>query len=274
MALYGLYERRHAMPKYLIISLDPWSFHARTEVNINGNYQQVSDLSKPLLVNRDLFQDYKTGIRDLHFKYDDAQSQAGRDLLQVGKELLNPSYLRLNLMSLGGKLIFGTDADSINGYFVIRKDGGYSLLSPSKIDSNAVQNRVLNMVDNSKTYSKDGKPDLFVAADTASRYYGYFKTFLIDLKNSGTIPIVYISPLNPVLYDGLKPADGVRLEDNIRSFCKANDIEMVGSFNPHPYGYHTGGKHFIDGYHPVRSVVEHVFSQHRQDLEKIGLSVK
>jgi hypothetical protein len=157
--------------------------------------------------------------------------------------------------------------DYTKGEFVIRSDGSYSSILQSQIDSNWVKMFALKFIEIQKS-------TLIIASDTSNIYFDYFKKLLIALKKDGVIPIVYISPINPLVFDNICPDMHVALEDNIDSFCKENLILRVGSFNPHKYGYHTAAKLWRDAYHPVSSVVSNIFNSHREQLKTIGINVE
>jgi hypothetical protein len=82
---------------------------------------------------------------------------------------------------------------------------------------------------------------------------------------------VYISPINPIVYDKLVKNSVVPIESAIKYFCEMNGILIIGSFNPHKYGIHFSGKKFSDAYHPTKSVVESIFYYHKAELEEIGI---
>ena len=265
IALYGLYKKHNLLPKYVIISIDPWTFHARKSVTVNKEIHYVSDLNTPLRVNSNLADDYAKGLKYLGFN--DPENQEANDKLTIDNmiELFNPNYFQLNLKSLTDKIVIETKNDSVNSYFIIRSDGSYTLTQQSQVDSGAVTDKTNRFVNVQKS-------DFFVASDTNSIQWLYFKKLLISLKMNGVIPIVYISPVNPIVFDHLADQAKVLLEDKIDLFCKDNMILRIGSFNPHLFGYHSSSNLFMDPYHPVKTVVEQLFYFRKNELKAIGIN--
>ncbi|MEI6090064.1 MAG: DUF1574 family protein [bacterium] len=267
IALYGLYKRNKILPKYLIISIDPWSFHARKSVTIDKKIQFISDTTIPLEVNKDLVKDYQYALKSLNIKTNANFVTTGNKLsFDNIIELFNPNYFQINIKSIFDKMVIKTNQSSIESYFVLRSDGGYSLTPQSQIDS-------LNVKDEAFKFIKIRNLDLFIKFDTTSNYWLYFRKLLAKMKADGVTPIVYISPINPIVYSNLAKSSKVDLEKQIEKFCKANGILIVGSFNPNKYGYRRVSNFFMDAYHPVNSVVKDVFYQHATDLKAIGLNV-
>jgi hypothetical protein len=184
IALYGLYKQSKILPKYLIISIDPWSFHSRKGIIVNKEIQYISDPTIPLKINPDLVNDYYTGLDFMGIHYAKTfglnnQTQLFDNII----ELFNPNYFQLNLPSLFRKTVIETDHLSLNSYFVIRSDGGYSLAQQSQIDSVSVKDKSYNFVNMAKA-------NFFISLDTSTFYWAYFKQLLISIKKDGIVPIV------------------------------------------------------------------------------------
>lgn len=263
IALYGLYKESNLLPKYLIISLDPWTFHARKSVTINQTIQYISDPSLPLKVNTELINEMNTGMKYIGVQKTEIVPKSKWKIDNV-IELFNPTYFQLNLKYLFRNTIIKTDNLVKKSYFVIRSDGGYSLGQQDQIDSILVK-------DKSNQFVNIHKKDFFISSDTNSVYWSYFEKLLLELKKDGVIPIIYISPINPIVYDHFAIDSNIGIENCIRQFCQKESILIIGSFNPHIYGYDYVGNNFMDSYHPVKSVVETVFSFHKKDLDSIGI---
>jgi hypothetical protein len=180
------------------------------------------------------------------------------------KELFSPSYFQSNVKGGIGKTVFETSNNIEPNYFVIRSDGSYSLQRELLIDSLKVKKK-------SKDFIEVHKDHFFLESDTLNIYFNYFKKLLLVLKRDNVIPIVYISPINPIVYDKLVKNSVVPIESAIKYFCEMNGILIIGSFNPHKYGIHFSGKKFSDAYHPTKSVVESIFYYHKAELEEIGI---
>jgi hypothetical protein len=268
IALYGLYKRHKMLPKYLFISIDPWTFHSRTSITVNNKNFIVSDTSIPLNVNRDLITDYVIGLSYLGLK-SNLNNRMRNNNLSIDDVigLLNPNYFQLNLWSIFDTMVIETNKFERESYFVIRSDGGYSLAKQSKIDSLAVINR-------SEEFIKINKSNFFVSSDTASIYWGYFRKLLNNIKDDGVFPIVYISPLNPIVFDNLSDSSKVIIEEKIDVFCNENKIIRIGSFNPHKYGFNRVSNYFMDAYHPVKQVVDSIFKYHTNELNTIGIKTR
>lgn len=267
IAIYGLYKKSNLLPKYLIISLDPWSFYARKQTTIHNEIHYIADSTLPLKVNQDLINEYNDGLRYLNIHEPKLTSKKhSKWNLKTIQEILNPTYFQLNIKYLIKKTVVSTDQLKKKSYFVIRSDGGYSLAFQNQIDSIVLKEKSLQFVE-------IHKPNFFLPINENSTYWTYFKLLLIQLQKDGVIPIIYISPLNPIVYDHLANVDEIDLESKIRKFCTKKSIPVVGSFNPHKYGYHRVGNYFIDPYHPTKSVVETIFKFHRTELDSLGIEI-
>ena len=273
IALYGLYKMNNLLPKYLIINIDFCTFHLLKEIQVNKDVEFIADSTATIPVGKDLYKYYLAGL-----KYIDAPLPEKReskitandsvpDYLKIFTnfaELLNPDYFKTNLNSWRKLRI--TKNEFLHSYFVIRKDGGYSLSQQSNIDS-------VFVLEGSKQFVSNSKGHFFVAHDVKTIYFDYFRKLVLSLKKDGVIPIVYISPVNPYVYDHISNSKNVLMEQYIDSFCVQNKVLRIGSFNPHVYGYHSIGNYFIDAYHPVKSVVEDIFHHHRTELKTIGIDI-
>ena len=83
--------------------------------------------------------------------------------------------------------------------------------------------------------------------------------------------MVYISPVNPIVFDALSPVPIVAMEKKTDRFCTQNNIVRIGSFNPHLLGYHNLSNYFMDPYHPAKSVVANLFYMRKSQLNAIGI---
>ncbi|MBP1672856.1 MAG: hypothetical protein H6Q25_671 [Bacteroidetes bacterium] len=268
IAIYGLYKKSNLLPKYVLISIDPWSFYARKKSTINNDIHYFADTTLPLTVNLDLINEYNNGLNYLNINEPKlTEKKDSKWNLKTFKEILNPTYFQLNIKYLIKKTVLATDQLKKKSYFVIRSDGGYSLAFPNQIDSIALKEK-------SNQFVEIHKSNYFITIDNHCIYWTYFKKLLTQLQKDGVTPIIYISPLNPIVYDNLAQVDEIDLESKIRQFCEEKSIIVLGSFNPHRYGYHTIGHNFIDYYHPTKSVVETIFKFHQIELDSIGIQIK
>lgn len=268
IALYGLYKRNGLLPKYLIISIDPWTFHSRRSIVVNKITQNIADSTLPLLVGKELLKDYYYGSNYLGISKDNSITKPY--LLTAATkiiELFNPDYFQLNLKNFRNKMVIRTDKDYVSYYFLIRSDGGYSLALQSEIDSNLV-------IEKSREFVKIHKSNFFLSSDTNTIYFEYFKKLVINLIKEDVTPVVYISPVNPYVFDNLSGSKEIVLEKKMEVFCKDNKILLVGSFNPHKYGYDKTKNFFIDAYHPVKSVVNSIFFRHKIEFQNIGIDLR
>lgn len=267
IGLYGLYKSNALLPKYLIINIDPWTFHGKKIVKLNKKEEKVADSLMPLVVSRDLEESFNYAAESLGINYrPKTHSNSEFSYIEFFENLFSLSYFQLNSDAIFSDVIYPTEKEDEISYFVIRKDGGYSLAIQSNIDSLKVKKRT-------KDYIEVHKDRFFLASDTTNVYFDYLKKLLLCLKNDGVVPIVYFSPINPLAYENLAPPEVVPIELVINKFCKNEDIKVVGSFNPHLYGYHSIGNNYMDAVHPVKSLVNNIFYQHRTDLQEIGIKV-
>jgi hypothetical protein len=266
IGLYGLYKKNLMLPKYLIISIDPWTFHERKLVTIKNKNHSIADPASELSVNPDLVEYYNYASTYLGLTVENSSRTEKTENIQKLKELFSPTYFQINSKSILAKVIFETAEETEPSYFVVRNDGGYSLALESDVDSNSVQKKSLEFIEIHKN-------NFFLSSDTSNIYFQLFQNFLTTLQSDNVTPIIYFSPVNPIVYDALVENSGVALEHAITLYAVRKKIKVIGSFNPHKYGIHYTDKHFMDAYHPVKSVVKDIFIHHRLDLEGIGLKI-
>ncbi|NIZ40776.1 hypothetical protein PVA45_04555 [Entomospira entomophila] len=75
-------------------------------------------------------------------------------------------------------------------------------------------------------------------------------SLLKDMEKHGVKPIFLLSPLNPITYD-LATQDNeyyLIVENWLREYALAHNIEVLGSYNPHEYNLSIDD--FFDAYHP------------------------
>jgi hypothetical protein len=267
VALYSLYKQHHLLSKYIIISIDPWSFHSRKSVVINKEIQHLADSKISLTPSPSLLKFYNSGIESLNVNEAIiTSSQKGIDT-KILTELLSPNYFQINIRSAFSRQIVATsDSAALNNYFLIRFDGGYSLARQSQIDS-------VSVIEKSNRFISAHKGNFFLSSDTSSRYLDIFEKLLLKMKQEGVIPIIYISPVNPIVFKGVSNTSEAPVELALHNFCKKNQILKIGSFNPNKYGYNQVSNSFIDAYHPVKSVVNSIFQYHKHELDSTGIKL-
>jgi hypothetical protein len=267
IALYGLYKENRMLPEYLIINIAFSSFHSRKSVTVDNEIHYVADATTPLNVNFKLLNEYKQGKEYLGIEDDvgENDNSNGTDLKDI-LELFSPDYFQLNFWSLSEGNIVSTDSLTYKDFFVIRSDGGYSLVEQSKIDSVKVKTKA-------EKFAQIHKSNFFIPSDTTSVYWSYFEKLMFALKKDGVEPVIFITPVNPIVFQKLSNSDEVDLEKKIKNFCGENEILIIGSFNPQKYGIYYTSNFYIDAYHPVKSVVNTIFYCHKDDLKEIGITV-
>jgi hypothetical protein len=267
VGLYGLYKKNGMLPGYVFISIDPWTFHARKSVLINNEKQSVADSVQSLNANSDLVEGYNyiMGISGDSI-IPNINIENNSDLTEKVRELFSLSYFQVNAKAIFSRVLYSTTNDYEPSFFVVRRDGGYSLSRKCDVDSMKVERKSRKFIDIHNN-------NFFLQSDTSNIYFGSFKDMLVSLQKDGVKPIIYFSPVNPVVYDGLAKESVVAMEYAVNNFCNNQNIKVIGSFNPHKYGYNSLGNNFIDAYHPVKSVVNDIFFQHSSDLKEIGLNI-
>lgn len=270
IALYGLYKSNNLLPNYLIINIDFCTFHARKATMINDETEYLTDSLSPIPIRNDLYNEFYLGINYLGIKNENQKVNNSspkqnfiKDIVKIGG-LLDLDYFQTNLKSSRKPMIIKTKKEHLKSYFVIRNDGGYSLAQQSNIKSTEI-------IEQSKKFIAIHKNKFFISHDTGTIYFDYLKKLLIGIQNDGIIPLIYISPVNPIVYDNITSQNSVAIEDKIRKYCSDYHIICIGSFNPHRYGYNNTRNYFIDAYHPVKMVVNNVFYAHRKELDSIGI---
>jgi hypothetical protein len=270
VALYQAYKEAGLLPRYLIIGLDPWTFHSRVKKKVAGGDYFVADTIVPLHASANLRAHLIKGLQTLGVseKWSIDRSTAGSmtERLSELSELFSPSYLQTSVHSWSRIGIVSTIQDRLPDYLVIHADGSYSMYSPQEIDSMWVKTEVNQFMG----YSRG---NFLCPRDTGKVYIGHFKLLLTEMKKDGIIPIVFIAPLNPIAYDNLIRFETNSVEEKVRKICAAISVPVLGSFNPHLYDIDHTGKYFTDAYHPVKTVITRIFLRHRAELSKIGLEL-
>lgn len=273
VALYGLYKKNRMLPKYVIISIDPWSFFSRKGETINGKNYDIADTVTPLKVYEG-FEDYfEFGLKDIGVTINEkADNNPARKFhyVQGYLQLFSPEYFKISLQSLLSSPfgpVFATDKSSGSPYFVIRKDGSYSFVEEANVDS-------LFVKEISEKFAEAHKGRFFMYDKTNKKYIDCLYALTDSLKKEGVVPIIYFSPLNPIIYDKFIKYERNDTEKMIKEHCRRQNIFTMGSFNPHEYGIDETGRYFFDEYHPVKSVIQKIIYEHSTELRKVGLIVQ
>ncbi|NJK97447.1 MAG: hypothetical protein HC905_23330 [Bacteroidales bacterium] len=135
IALFELYRSNGFLPQYLIISIDPWTFHARKPIQVQNETFYITDLDNELYPSADLVMLSNKGIRHLGVNYNSDESNKFLEKFLDFYQLLSPGYFQLNIRDFNTPPVIFTDSFAYNSYFILRKDGSYSNNKQNKIDS-------------------------------------------------------------------------------------------------------------------------------------------
>lgn len=233
MALLQVHKNKfNSLPKIIILGIDPWVF--------NQNSGQTRFLS--------LKKEYEDFLFLLENKKPIFLQQKNKF-----SQMFSISYLKTNLKTVSKKQQF---------YIV------------DTIDTDAA----LKMPDGSIYYPYDTRYPNFEKVEKNAKAYAsgsvyslekfnkisnieLFESFIIYLKNQDSIVYFYLPPYNPITYDILISKEKYQtinsVEKYLVNFAEQNNIELIGSYNPHKYGFSNSD--FSDGMHSLDVVYEIIF---------------
>ncbi len=236
MGIVGLYLPKGRLPGTVIISVDPWVFN------------QKNGLSRW----RDLEESFSEMIKEMGGSYGDFG--LGRERSPHIGQLISFEYTWRNIESLFRKKerrFFVTESDDIDN-FVRAPDGSLYLPHAARFrPDRETEKLVAAWPENRQDYLRDFN----VLSKSA-----LFEDFVRYMKRRRIQVILLMIPFHPKVYEKMKVQYPmvVKTEDYVRQFGLRENIEVVGSFDPAPYGLTT--KDFFDGTHPHDWVLRDIFT--------------
>ncbi len=245
IGLFNLCEEKNYFPDTLIISIDPWINYARKLESIqnavyyipdvNAKVKSYSGLNKYINNNKRLF-DFDPRFYEIN------EAEKGGDYEAIFSHMFSPSYFQSSLKVL-------TKADGVStqyfyqkGAFVIRKDGGYSLMewSPELAASAAEE---------AATYKKMCGDNFFCGSCLKKPHLKNLEALIQALQKRGVVVCLFISPVHPSVYPSSNKTHSSVLEEYLVKLSRDMGICLVGSYNPYRYPELVTYSYFLDPYH-------------------------
>jgi hypothetical protein len=92
-----------------------------------------------------------------------------------------------------------------------------------------------------------------------------FEDLINYLIKNGVDVVLVLLPINPSLYDHLEKSPNGRfilsVEDYLKGVAAKHGIQLIGSYNPRPYGF--TGKDFFDTIHGHDTVARKVMAEYK-----------
>jgi len=239
IALLGIYQAtHHAIPKTIIISIDPWIFNEKTfceKWKSNGTYYKT-------LVTQFFKTKTRPNLDTIQKKYDYWR-------------LISFSYTLQNIQTLGKTpLQFFIPTDTNYNEFIRDIDG--SVYIPKKIREQP----------DSKTHDIIAKNIKYHVTDCARErisklfHTDLFEAFIAFLVQKNSRVIFYLPAYHPDLYkfftQNPEYSGFFTIETYLKNFAVKNKITILGSYNPEKYNLET--KDFFDGIHGHDSCIKKV----------------
>lgn len=237
IAIIGFYKVKGAMPKTVILGMDPWMFNKN-----NGLPQWWKSLNR-------YYQAIATEIYEREIKV--SLFQPDKYLQLINLEFTKENYKYFRKRRNPPKLTV-TDTIRINN-FVRVPDG--SIYFPYSMRFKT---------DERLNYPPDAKPLPLLNHFESLSGMELFKDFVCYLQNQKVEVVFVLLPFHPALYKLFNENPDYRivisLEKALKDFALQNHIKLIGSYDPGKY--QLGGKDFIDVTHGHEIVAEKVFAEY------------
>lgn len=264
VSMYELYKRNNYLPSTVIINIDPWTFYMRKEILDGGRTYSVRDKNQRFNSNMHLNDYLAPGLADLNHSAGVFPSKnSWNTILQRYIELLSPSYFQSSLKVITKSPVAVTSENYILGYFVLRKDGSYTMYAPNREEIEKINDRALN-------FSKLARGNFYGDDCTEGESMELFISLLDRLKEKQVRVILFISPIHPSLYDALEGHESNLVEQKLKTLTKEKGMLLIGSYNPHRYKLEAlvNDPDFLDEYHISHKAMKTIFAHHQDELLK------
>ena len=232
LGLLNKYEIKY--PSTIILGLDPWVFDQKASLT------QI----KALLNNTDKLNTNKYS------------------------QLFNYEYTKLNLLSLFNQTIYNKSKRvsdlhiKTNKNMIISPNG--DIYYPVK-ENNLTLDELLQNVQNNIQKCDQQNYDTKCVKYNKLTNFQETKYLLTYLKNKNVNVVVYFAPFEPTFYDHIcKYNNFSKHYTKIKSFLRKNDINTIGSYNPHDLNLTSSL--FLDSIHPNEKGIKKIFSKINLDI--------
>jgi len=246
VALIGMFENNHRYPDTLILNIDPWTFYNRSPLMFEGEQVFVPNPNSKLSAGYNMYKYFLIGASILNINVNEIETEKVLEAsrLEKLKHILSPSYFQSSIKNFR-KPTFKKEEELYKpGYFIIRADGGYSLGKWNNSEEFKEATRKVAL-----KYKKASGDNLFCESCLAKPYFNYFEKTIKYLQKKDIKIYIFISPVHPQLYPSEDPMHETKMETKILDFCKKEQTEVIGSFNPYRYPDLIKHVYFIDAYH-------------------------
>lgn len=264
VAMYELYKKYNYVPATVIINIDPWTFYMRKEILDGGQTYSVRDRHRKFNSVMHLNDYLLQGLSNLNYPITDlSQEKSLKRILMRHMELLSPSYFQSSLKVVGKSPVAVTSENYIPGYFVLRKDGSYTMYAPNQEEVKKINNRALN-------FAKIARGDFYGDDCIESEPMKLFIALLDKLMEEHVRVILFISPIHPSLYDALEGYENNLVEHKLSALAKEKDMLLIGSYNPHRYKLEAMpiDPDFLDETHISNKAMKTIFAYHQDEILK------
>lgn len=237
LAIYNIYEENNAPIERIILNVDPWIFK---EDDI------VFSCSYPL--------------QDQYFKM--CEEIGTKPRYRIGGidiliHLISLKEFFSSLRSLyrpagayeAGAVLFKPTTDSLGSGETEYLDGSYSVFEQER---NHTREELLAI---DADYHINKKFTAFNQSQVRE-----FENFVLYLKNKGVHVVLLFAPFHPLVYERSLTKDKMSLktERYVKTFAANNNIETLGSYNPHLYNLEV--IEFLNGGHPKKTAFYSIFN--------------
>jgi len=236
ITIIGMYRDRGQFPRAVMFSVDPWVFNKN-----NG----AGDWWQPLARYYDIV------VGEIYGK----SRRTSTVQIATYLQLINLEYTTTNYQHLrkGSKLAPVKTTD-IND-FVREPDGSLHLPYSMRF---ARAEKAITSPANVITFR-------FLQDFGYLSHTELFEDLIGYLKKNGVDVVLVLLPINPSLYDHLEKSPNGRfilsVEDYLKGVAAKHGIQLIGSYNPRPYGF--TGKDFFDTIHGHDTVARKVMAEYK-----------
>lgn len=236
------YNTFNEYPKNIILGIDPWIFNKNSGQN---RYQSLED-------------EYNQFLSEIEIKKVNNQYTSTKLL-----KLLSVEYFIENI-----KFIKNNFNNGLKGYYIVDSINIDSQLrEPDGSIQYPYKNRFPNFDEVKKTAIAYTRGNVY-SLEKFDKIYNevLFEKIIKYLKNKNINIYFYLPPYNPYAYDILINNKKYQIVNSIESYLidvsKKFDIMLLGSYNPHKYGFSNND--FFDGMHSLDTVYIEIFKKFKK----------
>lgn len=232
IAIYQMYIDNAAVPKKVVIGIDPWTF------NENSNQDR-----------------WKT-ISEEYNRFKGIKSDAGFDYSKY-KQLFSISYLKHSFSNLPARYNDENKPLATNNKYnqaVTKLSDGSSTYTASLREATAAEIKA-----NAYSYISGEVYGIENFKEISKRQWSDFELLISNMKKNKIEITFFLSPYHPIVYKRIQSNYPMVLksEEKIIEFAAHNNIHVLGSFNPD--NLHMDESYFLDGMHCSEEGIKLIF---------------